>query len=142
MLTLRTLVKLPCYQRYAYLKRHQVPDGCHFAGETCGILLLQWWSWPVCSGHTVGLDSGSVAQKSTEFLQHTLKNAVSSAELRGEDVDSLAVEPIQVSKALKMQHRTHRAHGRMNPHVSSPCLTERILLKKSRLSLNQEGRLH
>ena len=48
-----------------------------------------------------------------------LENAESNAELKGLDVDSLVVEHIQVNKAPKMQRRTYRAHGRVNPHTLS-----------------------
>ena len=54
----------------------------------------------------MGLDAGSVAQKSAEFLLHMLKNAESNAELKGLDVDSLVIEHIQVNKAPKMRRRT------------------------------------
>ena len=50
-----------------------------------------------------------------------LKNAESNAELKGLDLDSLVIEHIQVNKAPKMRRRTYRAHGRINPYMSSPC---------------------
>ena len=84
----------------------------------------------MCKGQTVGLDAGSVAQKSAEFLLHMLKNAESRAELKGLDVDSLVIEHIQVNKAPKMRRRTYRAHGRINPYMSSPCHVEMILTEK------------
>ena len=59
-----------------------------------------------------------------------LKNAESNAELEGLDVDSLVIEHILVNKAPKMQRRTYRAHGRINPCMSSPCHTEMILSEK------------
>ena len=69
-------------------------------------------------------------KKSAEFLLHMLKNAESNAELKGLDVDSLLIEHIQVNKALKMWHRTYRAHSQINPYMSSPGHTEMILTEK------------
>ncbi|CAD7688679.1 unnamed protein product [Nyctereutes procyonoides] len=60
-------------------------------------------------------------KKSAKFLLHMLKNAESNAELKGLDVDSLLIEHIQVNKAPKVRCRIYRAHGRINPYVSSPC---------------------
>ena len=77
--------------------------------------------------------------KYAEFLLHMLKNADSNAEFQGLDVDSLVIVHIQVNKAPKMGHRTHRVHGQINPHRGSPGHTEMILLKKGRLFLNLRG---
>ena len=62
---------------------------------------------------------GRQPKKSAELLLGMLKIAESNAELKGLDVDSLVVEHIQVNKAPKMQRRTYRAHGRVNPHTLS-----------------------
>ncbi|KAB1279111.1 60S ribosomal protein L17 [Camelus dromedarius] len=59
--------------------------------------------------------------------------AESNAELKGLDVDSLLIEHIQVNKAPKMRRRTYRAHGRINPYVSSPCHNEMILTEKEQI---------
>lgn len=75
-------------------------------------------------GHTVQ------PKKRAEFLLHMLKNAESNAELKGLDVDSLVIEHIQVNRAPKMQPRTYRAHGCINPYSSSPCNREMILTEK------------
>ncbi|XP_036014170.1 60S ribosomal protein L17-like [Mus musculus] len=72
-------------------------------------------------------------KRSAEFLLHMLKNAESNAELKGLDVDSLVIEHIQVNKAPKMRRRTYRAHGRINPYVSSPCHIEMILTEKEQI---------
>ncbi|XDC53946.1 hypothetical protein R6Z07M_005128 [Ovis aries] len=89
-----------------------------------------------------GWTQGQWPKKSAEFLLHMLKNADSNAELKGLDVDSLVIEHIQVNKAPKMQRRTYRAHGRINPYMSSPCHNEMILTEKNRLFLNQKRMLH
>ena len=80
------------------------------------------------AGHRVGGQ-----KKSAEFLLHMLKNAESNAELKGLDVDSLVIEHIQVNKAPKMRRRTYRAHGRINPYMSSPCHIEMILTEKEQI---------
>ena len=53
-----------------------------------------------------GWTQGQWPKKSTEFLLHVLKNAESSAELKGLDVDSLLIEHIQVNKASSLWGRT------------------------------------
>merc|ERR1712098_755120 len=68
--------------------------------------------------------------KSAEFLLHLLKNAESNAEYKGLDADHLVVEHIQVNRAPKMRRRTYRAHGRINPYMSSPCHIEICLVEK------------
>ncbi|KAK7824109.1 hypothetical protein U0070_019795 [Myodes glareolus] len=57
----------------------------------------------------------------------------SNAELKGLDVDSLVIEHIQVNKAPKMRRRTYRAHGQINPYMSSPCHIEMILTEKEQI---------
>uniref|UniRef100_A0A8C9P6G0 Large ribosomal subunit protein uL22 n=1 Tax=Spermophilus dauricus TaxID=99837 RepID=A0A8C9P6G0_SPEDA len=82
-----------------------------------------------------GWTQGRWPKKSAEFLLHMLKNAESNAELKGLDVDSLVIEHIQVlNKASKMRRRcTYRAHGRINPYMSSPCHIEMILTEKEQI---------
>ena len=72
-------------------------------------------------------------KKSAEFLLHMLKNAETDAELKGLDVDSLVTEHIQVNKAPKMRRRTYRAHGWINPYMSSPCHIEMILTENEQI---------
>jgi large subunit ribosomal protein L17e len=52
---------------------------------------------------------------------------------QGLDVDSLVIEHIQVNKAPKMRRRTYRAHGRINPYMSSPCHIEMNLTEKEQI---------
>ncbi|XP_039811985.1 lysine-specific demethylase 6B-like [Panicum virgatum] len=68
--------------------------------------------------------------KSARFILDLLKNAESNAEVKGLDVDTLYVSHIQVNQAQKQRHRTYRAHGRINPYMSSPCHIELILSEK------------
>ncbi|KAL2484426.1 60S ribosomal protein L17-2 [Abeliophyllum distichum] len=68
--------------------------------------------------------------KSATFILDLLKNAESNAEVKGLDVDALYISHIQVNQARKQRRRTYRAHGRINPYMSSPCHIELILSEK------------
>merc|ERR1711879_208786 len=65
-----------------------------------------------------GTAQGRWPLKSAEFLLQLLKNAESN------------IEHIQVNRAPKMRRRTYRAHGRINPYMSSPCHIEICLVEK------------
>merc|ERR1712209_349309 len=73
---------------------------------------------------------GRWPKKSAEFLLQMLKNAESNAEFKGLDTDHLVIDHIQVNRAPKMRRRTYRAHGRINPYMSSPCHIEMILIER------------
>merc|ERR1739844_459626 len=77
-----------------------------------------------------GCSQGRWPVKSAEFLLQLLKNAESNADVKGLDVDSLVIDHIQVNPAPYMRRRTYRAHGRINPYMSSPCHIEMILSEK------------
>ncbi|XP_023348546.1 60S ribosomal protein L17 [Eurytemora carolleeae] len=77
-----------------------------------------------------GTCQGRWPLKSAEFLLHMLKNAESNAEYKGLDADHLVIDHIQVNRAPKMRRRTYRAHGRINPYMSSPCHIELTLAEK------------
>jgi len=87
-----------------------------------------------CSRHAqvkrYGVSQGRWPKKSSEFLLGLLKNAESNAELKGLDVDSLVVSHIKVDEAQRGRRRTYRAHGRINPFMSSPCHIELVLTEK------------
>eukprot|EP00798_Chlamydomonas_sp_ICE-L_P018653 gene18653-25170_t len=68
--------------------------------------------------------------KSVEFILNLLKNAESNAEVKGLDVDNLVISQIQVNRAMRQRRRTYRAHGRVNPYMSSPCHIELTLTEK------------
>merc|ERR1712083_950838 len=72
-----------------------------------------------------GTSQGRWPKKSAQFLLHLLKNAESNAEYNGLDADH-----IQVNRAPKMRRRTYRAHGRINPYMSSPRHIEITLVEK------------
>merc|ERR1712024_129325 len=77
-----------------------------------------------------GTSQGRWPKKSCEFLLDLLKNAESNAEYKGLDGDRLVIDHIQVNRAPKMRRRTYRAHGRINPYMSSPCHIEVVLVEK------------
>merc|ERR1712111_334156 len=77
-----------------------------------------------------GTCQGRWPKKSAEFLLHLMKNAESNAEYKGLDADHLVIDHIQVNRAPKMRRRTYRAHGRINPYISSPCHIEVCLVEK------------
>eukprot|EP00069_Balaena_mysticetus_P020050 bmy_12483T0 len=110
------------YLKGVTLKKQCVPFRCYNGGVGRCAQAKQW-----------GWTQGRRPKKSAEFLLHMFKNAESNAELKGLDVDSLVIEHIQVNKAPKMQHRTYRAHGRINPYMSSPCHIEMILTEKEQI---------
>ncbi|XP_050920074.1 60S ribosomal protein L17-2 [Lathyrus oleraceus] len=59
-----------------------------------------------------------------------LKNAGSNTEVKGLDVDAVYISHIQVNQAQKERRRTYRAHGIINPYMSSPCHIELVLSEK------------
>lgn len=106
-----------------------------------------------------GTTQGRWPKKSADFLLQLLKNAESNAEYKGLDVDRLVIDHIQVSISISysyynfhkmnvmyifvlsfeiqqvnrapcLRRRTYRAHGRINPYMSSPCHIEVILSEK------------
>jgi len=69
-------------------------------------------------------------KKSCEFVLNLLKNAESNADYKDLNIDALKIVHIQVNQAPRMRRRTYRAHGRINPYMSSPCHIELILTEK------------
>merc|ERR1712091_96490 len=69
-------------------------------------------------------------KKFAEFMLNLLSNAEANAELKSLETDKLFISHIQVNKAQEQRRRTYRAHGRINPYMSSPCHVEVILSQK------------
>ncbi|KAL3073269.1 hypothetical protein niasHS_014127 [Heterodera schachtii] len=88
-----------------------------------------------------GTTQGRWPKKSAEFLLQLLRNAESNAEVKGLDVDHLVIDHIVVQAAAKMRRRTYRAHGRINPYMSSPCHIEVILTEKKDVVAKPAGAL-
>ncbi|XP_037697534.1 60S ribosomal protein L17-like [Choloepus didactylus] len=110
------------YLKDVILQKQCVPF-CHYNRGVGRCAQAKQWSWM----------QGRWPKNSAEFLLHVLKNAESNAELKGLHVDSPVIEHIQVNKAPKMCHHTYRAHGWINPYMSSPCHTEMILTEKEQI---------
>jgi large subunit ribosomal protein L17e len=68
--------------------------------------------------------------KSAKFLLDLLENAKANAVSKGLNVDALVIKHIQVNQAPKQRRRTYRAHGRINPYMSSPCHIEIIVAEE------------
>ena len=58
------------------------------------------------------------------------KLALVIEQVKGLDVEALSVTHIQVNRAIQQRRRTYRAHGRINPYMSSPCHVELVLSEK------------
>jgi large subunit ribosomal protein L17e len=74
---------------------------------------------------------GRWPKKCAEILINLLKNVESNAEVKGLDIENLYITHIQVNKAIPQRRRTYRAHGRINPYMSSPCHVELFLEEKA-----------
>jgi len=59
-------------------------------------------------------------KKSATYILDLLQNVEANAEHKGLDLDILHVQNILVNRAPKQRRRTYRAHGRINPYMSSP----------------------
>nr|KAJ3421568.1 60S ribosomal protein L17 [Polyrhizophydium stewartii] len=79
-----------------------------------------------------GVQRGRWPVKSVEFILGLLKNAESNAEVKGLDIDKLVVRHVQVNQAPKQRRRTYRAHGRINPYMSSPSHIELTLVEEEK----------
>jgi len=73
---------------------------------------------------------GGWPQKTVRHVLDLLTNAESNAEIQGLDLEQLYVYHIQANRAPKLRRRTYRAHGRINPFMSSPAHIELILSTK------------
>jgi len=76
--------------------------------------------------------------KSCEFMLGLLNNAQSNAEVKNLDTENLFITHIQVNRAQYQRRRTYRAHGRINPYMSSPCHVELVLSEKEEAVAKEE----
>uniref|UniRef100_M3Z4Q1 Large ribosomal subunit protein uL22 n=1 Tax=Mustela putorius furo TaxID=9669 RepID=M3Z4Q1_MUSPF len=141
--TSRTYMKLPRQSRICISEKSPsiLKMSVCRSRHPCAIPSLQWWSWwmKCAQAKQWGWKQGQCPQKSTEFLLHMLKNAESNTELKGLNEDSLVIEHTQMNNhPPKMQHRNYKAHGWINPYMSSPCHTEMILTEKEQIVLKPE----
>ncbi|KAG1471878.1 hypothetical protein G6F56_001865 [Rhizopus delemar] len=80
-----------------------------------------------------GTTQGRWPVKSVKFILDLLKNAESNAEAKGLNVEELTVSSVIVNQAPKHRRRIYRAHGRINPFMSSPSHIEVILTEKEEI---------
>ena len=78
-----------------------------------------------------GSTQGRWPEKSCRYVLDLLVNAESNADIAALDAESLVISHIQTNQAPKLRRRTYRAHGRINPYMSSPCHIELILAVKA-----------
>ncbi|KAA0202682.1 hypothetical protein HAZT_HAZT000004 [Hyalella azteca] len=76
------------------------------------------------------MTQGRWPTKSVHYLLDLLKNLESNAQFKGLDAENLYIRHIVVQRACQMRRRTYRAHGRINPYMSSPCHVEIIAEEK------------
>jgi large subunit ribosomal protein L17e len=72
-------------------------------------------------------DKGRWPVKATAVYRDLLRNAVSNAETKGLDADTLIISHAQVNRAPPGRRRTYRAHGRIGKYASQPAHIEIIL---------------
>merc|ERR1719231_1427400 len=70
-------------------------------------------------------------QKATKIVLDLVKNAEANAEMKGLDTDGLFIKHAQANRAQKQRRRTYRAHGRINPYMSSPAHLEIVLTNEA-----------
>eukprot|EP00403_Amphidinium_massartii_P000642 CAMPEP_0178378220 /NCGR_PEP_ID=MMETSP0689_2-20121128/4317_1 /TAXON_ID=160604 /ORGANISM="Amphidinium massartii, Strain CS-259" /LENGTH=184 /DNA_ID=CAMNT_0019998289 /DNA_START=1285 /DNA_END=1839 /DNA_ORIENTATION=+ len=68
--------------------------------------------------------------KSVKMVLGLIQNAESNAEFKNLDADNMKIDHIMVTEAQRGRRRTYRAHGRINPYMSSPCHIQMILQEK------------
>ncbi|XP_071035131.1 large ribosomal subunit protein uL22 isoform X1 [Parasteatoda tepidariorum] len=126
--TAQAIKKMPLRRAQRYLKnvisKKEIVPFRRFNGTVGRKAQVKAWS---------GVTQGRWPKKSAEFLLQLLRNAESNADYKGLDVDRLVIEHIQVNRAPKMRRRTYRAHGRINPYMSSPSHIEVILTEKEQV---------
>ncbi|KAL9645252.1 hypothetical protein ABK040_002452 [Willaertia magna] len=81
--------------------------------------------------HQGGVTQCRYPTKSIFAVLKLLQNAENSARTKGLNMRSLYIKHIQANQGVKMRRRTFRAHGRINPYLSSPSHIEVVLLEKA-----------
>jgi len=71
-----------------------------------------------------GTSQGRWPVKSAKAVLSLLQNLEANANVKNLDIDKLVISHVQVNRAQKGRRRTYRAHGRINPYLSSHCHIE------------------
>eukprot|EP01113_Clastostelium_recurvatum_P020619 TRINITY_DN243_c0_g1_i1.p1 TRINITY_DN243_c0_g1~~TRINITY_DN243_c0_g1_i1.p1 ORF type:complete len:249 (-),score=78.38 TRINITY_DN243_c0_g1_i1:94-789(-) len=79
-----------------------------------------------------GTTQGRWPQKSVKQLINLLRNAKANAKSKGLTTGNLFITHVAVQRAQRQRRRTYRAHGRINPYMSSPSHIEFILSEKEK----------
>merc|ERR1712055_463553 len=66
-------------------------------------------------------NQGRWPAKSARHALDMLSNLKNNAQFKGLDTEKMTVTHTSIHRAPKMRRRTYRAHGRINPYMSSPC---------------------
>jgi len=77
-----------------------------------------------------GTTQGRWPQKSVKHILTILQNAEANAKTKGLNKSRLFITHVAVQRAQRQRRRTYRAHGRINPYMSSPSHVEFILSEK------------
>merc|ERR1712055_78774 len=122
--TARILMNMSLVRAQAFLKNVLAHKECvPFFRHTGGIgRCAQAKQWKTSQGRWPA--------KSARFILDMLKNAESNATFKGLDTERLKIKHVAVHRACQMRRRTYRAHGRINPYMSTPCHVEFILEEK------------
>ncbi|TKC52677.1 hypothetical protein EI555_004536, partial [Monodon monoceros] len=97
-------------------KATKLSEGCHFTEQCMPFRRYSGGVGRWAQAKEWGWMQGWWPKMSAEFLLHMLRNADSSVDLKGLDVDSLVIEHIQI-----------------NPYMSSPCHNEMIPTEKAQI---------
>lgn len=68
-----------------------------------------------------GVTQGRWPVKSCKYILNLLNNLIANAEGKDLSIDLLRICHIVVNRARPGRRRTYKAHGRINPYMSSPC---------------------
>jgi len=77
-----------------------------------------------------GTTQGRWPIKSAKVVLGLLQNLEANAVIKGLEVEKLVLTHVQVNRAQKGRRRTYRAHGRINPYLSSHCHIEMFVTTK------------
>merc|ERR1711998_318199 len=75
--------------------------------------------------------NGRYPEKSVRHVRSLLVNLKANAEAKGLDVEKCQVSHVLTQRAVNGRRRTHRAHGRISPYLSSNCHVEFHVVEKS-----------
>jgi ribosomal protein L22 len=66
-----------------------------------------------------------------DIFSYLVQQQQQQKQVKGLEQEALVIKHIQVNQAPRQRRRTYRAHGRINPYMSSPCHIEIILAEEN-----------